>query len=557
MIEMEKDMLQADVLVVGGGIAGLMAAIKAAQNGVSVIVAEKADTRRSGCGATGNDHFLCYCPPVHGDDMGPILKEVQNSLISGFHDPSLTLRFLEQSFERVQDWDRWGIDMRPHGEWEFSGHAYPGRPRVWLKYAGHNQKPVLTKQAKASGVHIGNHLPVTDLITRDGHVIGAMGLNVRTDQPTLCIIRAKAVVLATGSGTRLYPAPASPGWMFNIAQCPSCTGNAQAVAYRAGARLVNLEFPCRHAGPKFFNRSGKATWIGMIKDPNGRKVGPFVDKATREVGDITADVWNTVFTDMLRSGTGPAYMDCTETSPEDLEYMMWGLTNEGNTSTLNYMAQEGIDLRKHMVEFMQYQPFLMGRGIEIDLNAATRVPGLYAAGDPVGNFRADVAGAATFGWIAGDSAATFAKESGAFEKAEDQPVVEERSALYSSFMTRKIGPDWKEANLTIQQIMNDYAGVDVRSETLLTAGLTYFNRLREMILNRMVADNAHNLMRCTEVLDLLECGEAIFLTALERKETRAMHKRKDFPFTNPLLAEKFLTIRRENGRPVLEWRDRF
>jgi succinate dehydrogenase/fumarate reductase flavoprotein subunit len=124
-------------------------------------------------------------------------------------------------------------------------------------------------------------------------------------------------------------------------------------------------------------------------------------------------------------------------------------------------------------------------------------------------------------------------------------------------LRQETGPDWKEANLTIQQIMNYYAGVDVRSETLLTAGLTHFNRLRDMVLNRMVADNAHNLMRCTEVLDLLECGEAIFLTAPERKETRAMHKRKDFPFTNPLLAEKLLTIRSENGRPVLEWRDKF
>ena len=85
--------------------------------------------------------------------------------------------------------------------------------------------------------------------------------------------------------------------------------------------------------------------------------------------------------------------------------MMWGLKNEGNTAMLDYMAAEGIDVRKHRVEFMQYEPFLIGsRGIKIDQEAETNVAGLYAAGDDVGNFRADLSGAATSEWIAGKSA---------------------------------------------------------------------------------------------------------------------------------------------------------
>ena len=81
--------------------------------------------------------------------------------------------------------------------------------------------------------------------------------------------------------------------------------------------------------------------------------------------------------------------------------------------------------------------------------------------------------------------------------------------------------------------------------------------LKSKILKTVCADNAHTLMRCVEVLEMLDCGEVIFRTALERKETRAMHHRTDFPFTNPLLAEKFLTIRRENDQVILEWRDKF
>jgi len=533
-----------------------MAAINAADQGVSVIIAEKANTKRSGSGATGNDHFTCYIPEVHGNDIQPIIKELMNSLLGNYQDISIATTFLEQSFDRVKDWHQWGIDMKPHGFWEFTGHAYPGRPRIFLKYAGSNQKQVLTDQARKRGVRVENHLPLTEVITKDGELVGAIGISIKNDKPLMKLFRAKCIVLTTGTTNRLYPAP-SPGWMFNTANCPSDAGGGRAMAFRAGAKLVNMEIPNTHAGPKYLARCGKATWIGVYKDPYGKPVGPFVTKPTRELGDITADVWNSVFPDYHKSGRGPVYIDCTETSKEDLEYMMWGLEHEGNTAMLNYMAEEGIDLRKHRVEFMKYEPFLIGsRGIEIDRNAETNIKGLYAAGDEVGNFRGDIAGAATFGWIAGRSAAERAKQIKDFQKAEESILVEERAKFYSEILGRESGPSWKEANLALQQIMNDYAGIMVRSETLLKAGLKYLRDLKKKTLTTLVADNSHTLMRSLETFDLMECGETIFLTALERKETRGLHVRSDFPFTNPLLQDKFLTIRQESGKVQMEWRDR-
>ena len=83
--------------------------------------------------------------------MDPIVKEVRNSLLGRYHDLCMTVKFLEQSFDRVKDWERWGIPMKPTGKWEFIGHAFPGRPRVFLKYAGANQKQVLTDRQR-SGV---------------------------------------------------------------------------------------------------------------------------------------------------------------------------------------------------------------------------------------------------------------------------------------------------------------------------------------------------------------------------------------------------------------------
>jgi succinate dehydrogenase/fumarate reductase flavoprotein subunit len=556
MVSTKKEVIEADVLVMGGGIGGLMAAISAADQGVNVVVAEKANTKRSGSGATGNDHFACYIPEYHGKNMDPIVKEMQNSLVGGYHDSSHTIKFLEQSFDRVKNWEEWGIAMKPHGQWEFMGHAFPGRPRVWLKYAGYNQKAVLTKEARKQKVRIINHLPLTELLTRDGEIIGALGINIEREKPLLQCIRAKSVILAAGCTNRLYPPATSPGMLFNTAFCPANAGAGLASAYRAGAKLVNMEFPNRHAGPKYLARCGKASWIGVYKDPQGSAIGPFVKKPTKELGDITSDVWNSVFTDYHISGRGPAYIDCTETAPEDIEYMLWGMENEGLTALLNYMNEEGIDVRKHMVEFMQYEPHLIGRGIEIDLNGQSSVPGLYAAGDLVGNFRADISGAAIFGWIAGGAAATRAKKIKGFHKAEQSPLVDDRADFYSFLMKRKDGPEWKEANLALQQIMTDYAGIKVRSETLLNAGLKYLGDLKAKALSTLQASDSHTLMRCLEVTDLLDCGEMIFHTAKERKETRAMHIRSDFPFTNPLLSDKFLTIRLDGGQTQLEWRDR-
>jgi succinate dehydrogenase/fumarate reductase flavoprotein subunit len=554
-LKLKMETMQTDVLIVGGGIAGLMAAINASAGGADVIVAEKANTKRSGSGATGNDHFCCYIPEVHGDDIEPIIEEDLNSLHGKAQDMDLVVKFLEKSGEMAKTWHEWGINMQPHGDWEYNGHAFPGRPRIFLKYAGENQKSVLTKQAKKAGAKIYNHLPIVDVLVKDGEVAGALGIYIKSDEPELRLIKAKAVILGTGTANRLYPPAASPGYIFNIAFCPACTGAGRAAAYRAGARLVNMEMPNRHAGPKYFSRCGKATWIGIYRDPHGKAIGPFVEKPTRELGDITADVWNSVFSDMMKDGSGPPYMDCTQTAEDDIDYMLWGLKQEGNTAMLDYMAKEGIDVREYMVEFMQYEPFLIGgRGIDIDADGATSIPGLYAAGDEVGNFRADMSGAATYGWFAGAHAAKRAAQKDGWADIDSADRIEERRDLIDNFMSRSNGASWLEANLTLQQIMKDYAGVEVRSETLLKAGLKYLGDLRRKAMATMAADDSHQLMRCFEALDLMDCGEIIMHSALERKETRERHIRSDFPFTNPLLADKFVTIERKSGEANTGWR---
>jgi|GEM_PF-170223 succinate dehydrogenase/fumarate reductase flavoprotein subunit len=556
MIEIDRKPIDCDVLVAGGGIGGLMAAIGAAGKGADVIIAEKAHTKRSGSGATGNDHFMAYIPEKHGDDIEPILEELLNSQIGGFHDTPLSRKFLENSFDRVKDWNDWGINMKPSGDWSFNGHAFPGRPRIWLKYAGSNQKDALTKEAKQRRARTINYMPILDVITKDGRVIGAIGLDVKDEEPKIKIIRAKTVILAGGSAARIYPSP-TPSNLFNMAWCPTCTGNTQAMSYRVGAKLINMEFPNLHAGVKYIERAGKATFIGVVSDPKGEPLGPFITKADKWLGDITADVWNSIFSDVMKSGKGPAYMNCTKTDQDDIDYMMWGLKEEGNTALVGMMEKEGVDLKKHPVEFMQYQPFLIGRGPETDLNGETTINGLYAVGDAVGNFRADIGGAAVFGYIAGEHAADTANTMhGAFEAVGDDPLVDQRALQYSTYLERSEGASWQEANHMVQQIMKDYANDQVRSETLLNAGMKYLGDLKRRTYESLACANAHELMRAAEVFEIMDCSEAIFVSALARQETRGNHHRSDFEFTNPLLANKFLTVWREGDKPKVSYRDK-
>lgn len=544
---MQVETAETDVLCIGGGIAGLMAAIRASELGVKVILADKGNTLHSGAGATGNDHFQCYIPEVHGPDVELLVEENYRSPLSIPRERVFIRTWFQKSFDIVKLWDSWGIPMKYRGKYEFAGHALPGRPLMHLKYGGQNQKRILTEQAHKRGVELRNRLTVVDLLTANDTVIGAIGIDTRQDM--LVVFRARSVVLATGWCMRLYPSPV-PGYLFALASAPECTGDGRAMAYRAGAELVNMERYMRWAGPKYFPRSGKATWVGIFRDPQGKPVGPFLSKPDRKYSDAIADAYTTLFDDYARSGKGPVYMDCSGISDEDFEYMTYWFGHEGNTAMLNHLKEEDIDLRRNPIEFMTYEMRTAG-GINYNERCETYLRNLYAAGDESLCF---LSGAATFGWIAGENAAGNAKAvAGNRSSGEIKEAAAQKRDLFDSILSRKAGASWPEVNTALQQIMYDYAG-SVRSETLLQAGLRHLRRLREKAYNTMIAGNQHELMRCIEVLNLLDLGELVFVSSHERQETRGRYIRSDYPYTNPLL-DKLLVVKRVNDKPFTEWRN--
>ena len=113
---MLKERIETDVLCVGGGIAGLMAAIRAGEHGVKVAVAEKANTLYSGNGGLGNDHFLCYIPEIHGPDINAFIRAAQQSVTGGMRHIDWLHTWLENTHDIVKLWDSWGIPIKYHGK---------------------------------------------------------------------------------------------------------------------------------------------------------------------------------------------------------------------------------------------------------------------------------------------------------------------------------------------------------------------------------------------------------------------------------------------------------
>ncbi len=119
-----EEKISTDVLVIGGGAGGMMAAIMAAEAGADVTICEKGNVRRSGGLPGGNDHFYVYMPHIHS----PEIKEnfIRQSLARSIADEDLLHQFIDNTFEVQQKWEEWGIDMKIDGHYEFTGHGWPG-----------------------------------------------------------------------------------------------------------------------------------------------------------------------------------------------------------------------------------------------------------------------------------------------------------------------------------------------------------------------------------------------------------------------------------------------
>lgn len=557
MIEL-KTPLECDILIAGGGAGGMQAAIDGADAGAKVIIAEKANTRRSGNCATGNDHFQCYIPEVHGDEETWLKLLAGSQEAKGGRDRDIMEMLMRESKGVVHAWESYGINMRPHGDWEFTGHCHPGLQGIHLKFEGQNMKPILTKEALKRGVTILNRHPLAELVAnQEGEICGAILVDLTEETPKIQVVRAKAVILAT-AGTFRISGDITMGWMFNSHQCPVNTGAGKTAAYKVGARMVNFDSVSSGRNEfKFFRRGGKNTWVGVFSDIEGKPIGPFVQKPDWRYGDFTADVRRDVFTENDKAGN-PVFMNCTNGTDEDLDYMLWGLQHEGNGATLDHLAAEGFDFRKQQVMYgygIGGGPGPYGNGIDANGKGETTVPGLYAAGQILGNGIGGISPAACLGRVAARNAAEYAKGRD-FEPAETYPAVQENAELYTRLMENEVStatPTWQEANIAIMQTNWEFLGRPIRSTRMLTVGLSHMRRIKAK-LDRLHCSGSHEFIRCLEVRELALQSELSYLGALSHKESRGNIKNVDYPDTDPALNNTMVTIQLVGGEPVTSYR---
>jgi adenylylsulfate reductase subunit A len=220
--------IDTDVLIIGGGLAGCMAAIKACEHdGVRVTIIEKSNTVASGCAASGIDHVWAYIPPIH-EPMGYTLDDMaedHRQVVSfGFFRRDLFDLVAGTMYDRVLDLERFGIQFR------YADSRVPGRFRIVpqfhsvptsFNFDGEPLKPVLTKMATKRGAKILNRVQMTDYLTHDNQICGAVGVHTRTGE--VYHFRAKAIVAATAPRWPCGPAcrsSTSSSWGISLGSLP-------------------------------------------------------------------------------------------------------------------------------------------------------------------------------------------------------------------------------------------------------------------------------------------------------------------------------------------------
>jgi succinate dehydrogenase/fumarate reductase flavoprotein subunit len=294
--------IASDVLVIGGGLAGVRAAISASQSGATVVLADVGHAKRSGSGGAGVDHW-------HGACTNPCSKVTPEEYTQGCYDSmhgymGAHVRYVitRESWDSLRECEKWGLQIRDAHD-EFRGaefrdeetkllFAYDYDNRHILRVWGYNVKPIIYNEALRRGVNIQNRICMTSLLTEGGmqgaRVVGATGVHTRTGE--FYVFRAKATVIATGGAGRLFqfvPELTASAAMSDM----SSAGVGHAIGWKAGAELVLME----KTGPNTLSGFGYApysmgnagnTYHGVpIVDANGKEV-PWVDAFNHAISSI-------------------------------------------------------------------------------------------------------------------------------------------------------------------------------------------------------------------------------------------------------------------------------
>ncbi|MEV6942340.1 fumarate reductase/succinate dehydrogenase flavoprotein subunit [Streptomyces sp. NPDC051172] len=519
----DAEEIRCDVLVVGGGTAGTMAALTAAEHGANVLLLEKAHVRHSGALAMGMDGVNNAVIPgrAEPDDYVAEITRANDGIV----DQSTVRQTATRGFGMVQRLESYGVKFEKdeHGDYAVR-QVHRSGSYVLPMPEGKDVKKVLYRQLRRremrERIRIENRVMPVRVLTTEGRAVGAVGFNTRTG--AFVVVRAGAVILATGACGRLG-LPAS-GYLYGTYENPTNAGDGYAMAYHAGAELTGIE--CFQINP-------------LIKDYNGPAcayvANPFGGYQVNRHGErfVDSDYWSgqmmAEFAAEVASDRGPVYLKLSHLPEESISSLESILHSTERPTRGTFHAGRGHDYRTHDVEMHISEIGLCGghsaSGVRVDDHARTTVPRLYAAGDLACVPHNYMIGAFVFGDLAGADASQYTPYEG--ELPGDQ--LRDAHELIYRPLRNPDGPPQPQVEYKLRRFVNDYVAPP-KSGARLSLALEAFERMHDDIA-AMGARTPHELMRCAEVSFIRDCAEMAARSSLARTESRwgLYHDRIDHP----------------------------
>ena len=518
--------MDCDVLVIGGGTAGTMAALTAAENGAKVLLLEKAHVRHSGALAMGMDGVNNAVIP------GKAVPEDYVAEITRANDGIVNQRTVYQTatrgFAMVQRLERYGVKFEKDEYGEYAvRRVHRSGSYVLPMPEGKDVKKalyrVLRQRKMRERITIENRLMPVRVLTENGRAVGAAALHTRTGE--FVAVGAKAVILATGPCGRLG-LPAS-GYLYGTYENPTNAGDGYSMAYHAGAELSGIE--CFQINP-------------LIKDYNGPAcayvANPFGGYQVNAQGErfVDSDYWSgqmmAEVKEEIESARGPIYLKVSHLPDETLSTLEGILHTTERPTRGTFHENRGHDYRTHDIEMHISEIGLCSghsaSGVWVDEHARTTVPGLYAAGDLACVPHNYMIGAFVYGDLAGGHAASTLADVAAPADLPADQLAAAHELVYEP-LRHPDGPPQPQVEYKLRRFVNDYVAPP-KTATKLSIAVETFERMRNEIAE-MGATTPHELMRCAEVSFIRDCAEMASRSSLTRTESRwgLYHERSDIP----------------------------
>jgi len=537
-----------DVLVIGGGLAGALAAIKAREAGADkVILVDKAKSGRSGCSAFAAGVMAVFFSEEDDFDLWFATTVERGCYLN---DQEFLKIILDQAFARVKEMEQWGVTFEKTPDGNFERRLMRGgvkaEPIKAIMFHGPQMMEAMRKRVIVSGAKVTDRIMITDLLARDGRVIGAVGFDAINGD--FKVFKARSVVLASGGN----------GYKTLFAGHRMITGDGTAMAYRAGARFKGLDIHAYHCSATDFDTLGMNMFVtlgGFFINAKGER---FLHEYDPVLGDHTLiHTYTQAMALEVMAGRGPIYMDMTSFKPEDIAKMRVVIP-----LVCRILEERGVLVEDRITKKIEWCAFFMGTaggggGIDIDKNCACNLGGLYAAGDAANRKSRGAGGrgvdtalpfAAVSGAIAGTSAAKYAKD--IEEASVDEAQVQELRAVTLAPLNRKRGVEPDHVVLALQEIVSPKEVSIIIEESRLRKALEQIEDIASTQLPFVIAYDPHYLRMAHEAQNMVLCAQMWLKSILQRKESRGALLREDYPETDNVNWLKWVTI--QKGKEGME-----